>query len=110
MLMPSSATLRSQPPKTGIQYPNRIALCRPLDLLVKQPAAERRDRTERRPRGHGLDLGVVVRVRVDVVCHEPTVGGLDELKTGHLDTVPASEIQVLADDRMVKTLPETEKG
>src|SRR5215471_18728332 len=77
--MLSSATFRSQPPKIGIQYPNRI---RPpsrrrreslLAGLSQQPAEVAGYRGERRARSGRLDLGVVVRGGVDVVRNKPPV-------------------------------------
>jgi hypothetical protein len=87
--MPSSLTLRSQPPKIGIQYPNRMSSSVRLLLagVRQQPAEIARNRRQCRPRSHGLDIGVVVGCRVDVVGNEPAIGSLDELKPGDADVV-----------------------
>src|SRR5690348_13421153 len=93
----SSATLRSQPPKIGIQYPKRISellsgprpgifsglrgLVRGANLL-QQAAEVAGHRGQGGPRGGGLDAGVVVGRGVHVVGDQPAVRGLDELDPG----------------------------
>src|SRR5215472_6865180 len=109
--MSSSVTLRSQPPKIGIQYPNRILSSRrPSQLYVEQLPEEAGDGLLRWAWRHCLDPWVVVRVGVDVVGDEPAVLRLDELESSYLDAVPAREVEVLADDRMVESVPQREQA
>src|SRR6266542_6838113 len=43
VLMPSSRTLRSQPPKTGIQYPKRISRVSSSDNDLSEPSSAAAD-------------------------------------------------------------------
>src|ERR1022692_13360 len=107
--MPSSGTFRSQPPKIGIQYPNRIASRRLSGLFLEQPPKEVGYRPLRRPGCSGLDSGVVVRRGVDVIGNEPAVRRLDELKAGDLNSPLPGKVGEPADDRMIEIGPEREQ-
>src|SRR5439155_21336140 len=72
--MPSSPTLRSQPPNTGIQYPNRIS------GLPPRAAREVIDQAlERIEPDHARPVGDEVGQRIDVVDVGTAVAVVDQV-------------------------------
>src|SRR5215212_4431173 len=72
--MPSSSTLRSQPPNTGIQYPNRIS------GLPPRAAREVIDQAlERIETDHARPVGDEVGQRIDVVDVRATIAVVDQV-------------------------------
>src|ERR1044071_10097875 len=72
--MPSSGTLRSQPPNTGIQYPNRIS------GLPPRAAREVIDQAlERIESDHARPVGDEVGQRIDVVDVRTAVAVIDQV-------------------------------
>ena len=78
--------------------------------MGQQPAKVIRHGWQRRPRSHRLDVGVVVRRGVDVVGHEPAIGGLDELKAGDADALARGKLQVAVDYRTAEAVPKPEQA